>query len=725
MVQGYYTLEEAAHFLGAAPDELKAKARSKELRSFQDRGTLHFRIQDIQELARQRGLNSDPELPLRESIPAKAAEGPSTPRVKGNEIPDVFYFDFDAGTSGEPGGGLLGGPGSGRKSGGRSPSRPAEGSDSDVRLVPEGDDLTFSLGGDSNVKLPGKDSGAKAPAATPRVTKAPSSGAVRSSKLGAPASSGAARPSKVSSTPPSSGRHAHLGSPATPHSPTKSPRPGSAPQPADSGVRLVPMDSDSDVRILGTSADEIDLGASPAASAADSNVRLERIQPPDDVASEPMLLTEEINLDEELKKQEESLKHQSKQPTRVKPKSELRLPAGSPFELSEADLDAPREIRPKQPNMADSSDYDLVPAADGSVSSQEPGSDDFSLGLSDDNQVLGLGTSSDEDSLTGPGSGTSLNNPLDAGISLEENRPEDDGLDFDLSLEVEATPRPGAQAPEADSEFELNLDSSSEMEKAEDTNTGEFELLDLDTSATQAPEGSSEFELSLDAGDAGAPHLDSDSEFELSLDAGDAGGEANSDSEFELTLDDSGSLSGFEVEAPQVKASGDDEETFESDFEVPDVAAAGEGSGEGELESSDFDLALDDSELAAEDESGSQVVALDEEEVVETLDDVEGGEVAAEGEEEAGDFGDLDADEDAAAAEEEAEEEAAVREVVRETYVKAAPWGPLPVVFMLPCVIVMVLVGLMGFELVQSAAGYKAPGVLTKAIGELMGQKIK
>src|SRR5687768_5851299 len=45
MVQGYYTLQEAADFLGMPQDELKQMAQKKDLRSFQDRGTLRFRIQ--------------------------------------------------------------------------------------------------------------------------------------------------------------------------------------------------------------------------------------------------------------------------------------------------------------------------------------------------------------------------------------------------------------------------------------------------------------------------------------------------------------------------------------------------------------------------------------------------------------------------------------------------------------------------------------------------------
>src|SRR5438445_10997119 len=48
MVQGYYTLEEAAQVLGVKPEELKAMAQRNEIRSFQDRGSWRFRIPDIQ-----------------------------------------------------------------------------------------------------------------------------------------------------------------------------------------------------------------------------------------------------------------------------------------------------------------------------------------------------------------------------------------------------------------------------------------------------------------------------------------------------------------------------------------------------------------------------------------------------------------------------------------------------------------------------------------------------
>src|SRR5438046_2447977 len=55
MVQGYYTLEEAARILGMATDELSQMAQRRQVRAFADRGTWRFRTQDIEELARRRG----------------------------------------------------------------------------------------------------------------------------------------------------------------------------------------------------------------------------------------------------------------------------------------------------------------------------------------------------------------------------------------------------------------------------------------------------------------------------------------------------------------------------------------------------------------------------------------------------------------------------------------------------------------------------------------------
>src|SRR5436190_10803742 len=105
MAQGYYTLPEAAKVLAMSVDELKAMAQKGKIRSFQDRGTLRFRIQDVQELARQRGVSSDPDLVLGEaSLPPKKSDGPRSPRspVQGPKTPprheggaEVLEFEFD------------------------------------------------------------------------------------------------------------------------------------------------------------------------------------------------------------------------------------------------------------------------------------------------------------------------------------------------------------------------------------------------------------------------------------------------------------------------------------------------------------------------------------------------------------------------------------------------------------------------------------------------------
>jgi len=60
----FYTLEEAARVLGMNPEELKAKAQHREVRAFMDSGSWRFRVADIDELARRRGLGSDPDLSL-------------------------------------------------------------------------------------------------------------------------------------------------------------------------------------------------------------------------------------------------------------------------------------------------------------------------------------------------------------------------------------------------------------------------------------------------------------------------------------------------------------------------------------------------------------------------------------------------------------------------------------------------------------------------------------
>ncbi len=854
MVQGYYTLQEAAQVLMMPADELKQMAQKGQIRSFQDRGTLRFRIQDVQELARIRGSASDPDLALGDmsleppkssatppSGSKKSVAAPKTPGKK--DAPDVFEFDFDAGNDDADFGIDLLGPASGKKSklaGGKSgkKSTPPAGSDSDVRLVSDGSDVTFSVQpekegrpADSNVKI--------ASDPKPRTgVHSPSSKAGRASQLA------------VGATPPGKSK---LGSKLHQPSPNQ-------PQPQDSGIRLIPLDSDSDVKLLGAS-DEVALGMGPGPGGNDSNVRLDKVKLPADSGEGSMMLTEEINLDEEILKQMEKEKNQS--PTKFKPKSELKLPTSSPFELSDSDLELPAGLKkgagPKTPvskkNTSDSSDFeidslqtqdgssdfDLQPQpplddssdfsievggndGDGTALVEEDGGD-LSLEIGDENeQVL----DQENFELTSSTSGIALDSPHDEGLSLEQSEQTEydaeANVDFDLSLEVDATPRPvlNESADDSDSNFEISAqptprpersvaadDSDSEFEidahatpKPEpsysaDDSESSFELnvsddsdsgFEIHSQATPRPgessplDGDSDFDLSLEADEDAAPvqtkskrqrapepAAEESDDFELNLegsgegslsssatDAGDSDFELNlegsgegglstqggdSDSEFELTLDDSGNLPTDDEPAPQVKSKkkkqapaadeGDPDEIFETDFDVPALEDGDDPTvADSELESSDFDIALDDSELAQEEESGSQVVALDEEDVdadteidpdAAVVDDVEV-------DEESSDFADLDADgaSDDVDVDVDADEEAATEKevVVKAQLVPAAPWGAMPVIFMVPCVIIMFLVGLLAFEMVQSTVGLKPPGPLTVAVADMFGSPI-
>jgi hypothetical protein len=168
----FYTLEEAARVLGMGPEDLKLKAQHREVRAFMDGGTWQFRVADIDELARRRGLGSDPELSLSDlelEVPDASGSGEidlsefqmgaakadiggrvSDPSLEsGSEDDQDVQFDD---LSLPPGPlssstiiGMDGGGGSGKRT-----------SDSDVRLVP---DKTFNPArNDSDVRLVPSDS---------------------------------------------------------------------------------------------------------------------------------------------------------------------------------------------------------------------------------------------------------------------------------------------------------------------------------------------------------------------------------------------------------------------------------------------------------------------------------------------------------------------------------------------------------------------------------------
>jgi hypothetical protein len=87
----FYTLEEAAKVLGMSPEELKAKAQSREVRAFLDGGSWRFRVVDVDELARRRGLGSDAELRLSDlDLPAGKSSG---------ELEELDLSEFHMGVS--------------------------------------------------------------------------------------------------------------------------------------------------------------------------------------------------------------------------------------------------------------------------------------------------------------------------------------------------------------------------------------------------------------------------------------------------------------------------------------------------------------------------------------------------------------------------------------------------------------------------------------------------
>jgi hypothetical protein len=87
----FYTLEEAARVLGMSAEELKAKAQSREVRAFLDGGSWRFRVVDVDELARRRGLGSDAELRLSDlELPTGKSSG---------ELEELDLSEFHLGVS--------------------------------------------------------------------------------------------------------------------------------------------------------------------------------------------------------------------------------------------------------------------------------------------------------------------------------------------------------------------------------------------------------------------------------------------------------------------------------------------------------------------------------------------------------------------------------------------------------------------------------------------------
>src|SRR5262245_50389021 len=150
-MQQYMTLEEAAKHLYMPPDELREMAKKKTIRAFQDRGSWRFRTQDIEELARARGLGSDPALqPGEGKNPPSSGETRKPPSSKKPADSELLPVDFALDDSDEVQLGRERHASPGPRSPGKSGRTPKPGSDSDVRLV---DDSNIDFQVEPDVKV--------------------------------------------------------------------------------------------------------------------------------------------------------------------------------------------------------------------------------------------------------------------------------------------------------------------------------------------------------------------------------------------------------------------------------------------------------------------------------------------------------------------------------------------------------------------------------------------
>jgi hypothetical protein len=488
MVQ-YYSLEESARMLGVSPEELKKMAQRNEIRSFSDRGTMRFRAQEIEELARRRGRGSDPELQI--------VDPPSSSKGKKAPTDEVFNYQLSPDDQVEIGQELpaKSGSGSGKKSDKNRPSSksppPKPGSDSDVRLVAEGSDLDFEVADDSKKRKADKQNVSSQPDSGVRIL-----------------------PLEVQS---------------------------------DSDVKIVPETADDSNIVIGGqkkksgSDSDIRLVHDQAGSSSGSGLRKEK--------ASVEHVTEEIDLDAEeaeLRKTESS-RNLGKA---VKPRK-TDLPKESPFELSDPKMPKGKKTEAKKKETDSSSDFELTPAGAADQSPLEMESDEIPLRADDEEVHLGELTAKQGDSginLKDPAdSGISLEQGGDEeslefdvsqeAVSTPKPGPVASGKDsdseFELSMDAEATSESHKAAkPDSDSEFELTLDDSGDLLPTDEGGSaakaeGEEDIFETDFEVPALDEDSGSEAVALDESDT---DLES-SDFDLALDEQDAASDEESGSQ--------------------------------------------------------------------------------------------------------------------------------------------------------------------------------------------------
>ncbi len=301
-------------------------------------------------------------------------------------------------------------------------------------------------------------------------------------------------------------------------------------------------------------------------------------------------------------------------PTKVKP-----IPRrGNPTATSRLDRPSPRSRRT-------ASDEAVVPTEEIAIDFSGPGSAVIKGGSSSKLSAPKSSSKLSSGKLSASDSGKNLANPGGGDSSEFELSLDADSDDFELKLNTEASDEVALGAVPKDplgggkrtGESGINLrdpaDSGISLEKSKDKGKGKDDKSASKAGATKTDSDSDvDFELTLDSsagtsgiklgGLKGKPKVDPDS-----------------DSEFELTLDDSGGSSIEHAALGAAEAEAEKGDIFETDFEIPPMDAADSGSeavaleSDTDLEKSDFDVAIGDSDVISEDTSGSEVVLLEDE----------------------------------------------------------------------------------------------------------------
>jgi hypothetical protein len=281
-----------------------------------------------------------------------------------------------------------------------------------------------------------------------------------------------------------------------------------------------------------------------------------------------------------------------------------------------------------------------------------------------------------------------------------------DSKSFEIKSE---SPKKPTRTTHTASEFELSLTTDSDEFDLELTD--DSDEVPVGQRSKKSRPGDSGINLQ-DPADSGISLEKESSEFELQLEPGMAGPKTapvrrdgpktdplkkgakkdDSDSEFELTLDEPSDVAATAFD------SGEQKDIFETDFELPaidDSSSEDKPASDSNLDESDFDLAADD---GTSEDSASEVVAIEEDETAED---------------------DLEPIED---------EEADARPAAAAAAMVAAPtaWGPLPIIALMPCTAVMFIVGMMGYELLNSMWGHQTrtpvPGFFVKTVAGMFGE---